>query len=89
MKTLSQTDRIYNLLMDHKPHRTDEIQIKIYGANHLGTARISGRVSDIRRIYNIKVEGWKDKNIKSLFWYQIPNPEPQQNQLFNLGATTN
>ena len=89
MKRESQTTRIYNLLMDGEPHRTDEIQIKIYGRNHLGTARISGRVSDIRRIYKITVDGWKDKDIPSLFWYRILPKDPVQANLMDMGPIMN
>src|ERR1035438_863416 len=41
----SQTDRLYTLLSDGKPHRTDEIVQKIYSGGAL--ARLGGRINDL------------------------------------------
>lgn len=49
MKRLSQADRLLNLLKDGKEHGTPEIQIAVYGANHLGSARIAARAHDLRK----------------------------------------
>lgn len=44
----SQADKIFNLLLDGQLHTTQEIQIKCYGADHLGSAAITSRISEIR-----------------------------------------
>jgi len=78
MKKESQTTRLYNLLSDNLPHRTDEIQIEVYGRDHLGTARISGRISEIKQGYGVRILGWHDEDIPSLYWYQMLRNEPEQ-----------
>lgn len=47
MKT-SQAQRLYELLKDGQPHRTDEILKVVYGSEHLGIARPGARVNDLR-----------------------------------------
>lgn len=71
MKKLSQTDRLHKLLSDGKEHRTDEIQQVVYGANHLGTARIASRIDDLRaKGYDIP-KARRDENHPTLFWYRM------------------
>jgi hypothetical protein len=70
----SQTDRLYELLKDGKPYRTDQIQVLIYGANHLGVARIGARIADIKAKYHVSIKGWKDSTRPSLYWYQLVIP---------------
>lgn len=77
---MSQTQKLYNLLSDGKAYRTDDIVEKIYGSKHLGLARLSARIWDIKSKYNIEIESWKDKEIPSLWWYQIK----QKDTLFNI-----
>jgi hypothetical protein len=72
----AQTDKLYQLLLDGKPHRTDEIQISVYGAAHLGVARIGARIFDLQKKYGVKVSGWKDKIRPSLYWYKMEREEP-------------
>jgi hypothetical protein len=73
----SQAERLYDLLSDGLPHRTDEIQEKVYGRNHLGVARISGRIGDLRRGNWVGKKcchipkAKEDKLIPSLAWYQM------------------
>lgn len=69
-KILSQTDRLFNLLKDGKPIRTDEIMEKIYGGSHLGLARVGARIWDLKKKYNVNIKGWKDEN-PCLYWYQL------------------
>ena len=45
---MTQTERLYELLKEGKPHRTDEILLKVYGSAHNGIARISARVADLK-----------------------------------------
>lgn len=44
----TQKDRLLNLLSDGNYHDTPEIQAVVYGANHLGVARIASRINDLR-----------------------------------------
>ena len=68
---MSQTQKLYNLLSDGEPHRTDQIMKVVYGDSHLGLARVGARIWDIKSKYNVEIESWKDKEIPSLWWYQI------------------
>ncbi len=78
MKRPSQADRLLKLLSDGKEHRTDEIQQVVYGANHLGTARIASRADDLRkRGYDIPLAR-ADRDIPSLSWYHINLTEAQK-----------
>lgn len=45
----SQTDRLIALLDDFRWHDTPEILAVVYGAEHLGIARISARVLDAKK----------------------------------------
>lgn len=69
----SQTERLYELLKDGQPHRTDEILEKVYGSEHLGIARIGARVADLREKYEIV--GYKDKDNRSLYFYRLIGPK--------------
>lgn len=83
MKT-SQAERLRILLADGEEHRTDEIQQVVYGANHLGTARIASRIDDLRaKGYDIP-NARRDANHPTLFWYRMnltgkaaPKPKPR------------
>lgn len=68
---MSQTQKLYNLLSDGKPHRTDSIMKIVYGDDHLGLARVGARIWDIKNKYNVEIESWKDKETPSLWWYQM------------------
>lgn len=74
-KKPSQTDILYNLLKDEQPHSTVEIMAKVYGGSHLGLARAGARVWDIKNNVDkyglIIIEGWKDKDNPSVYWYQL------------------
>lgn len=67
----SQTEKLYNLLSDMKPHRTDEILHSVYGGSHLGIARISARIYDVKRKYHVEIESRRDTVNETLYWYQI------------------
>lgn len=88
-KRKSQADRLLELLSDGKPHNTDEIQTVVYGANHLGTARIASRVNDLRnRGYEIP-EAVQDKVRPTLYWYQLGNPPKPRVKLVPQYVTVN
>lgn len=70
-KKLSQSSRLYELLSDGQPHRTDEICAKVYGDEHLGLARVGARIWDLKKGKNLVIEGWKDKDNHALYWYQM------------------
>jgi hypothetical protein len=79
---MSQADKLYDLLSDGKPHRTDEILRVVYGGSHLGLSRATARISDLIKAgsvfldrngneitgHNVK-RGWKDDNNPTLYWY--------------------
>ena len=82
---MSQTDKLYQLLQDYQPHRTDQIARLVYQEKgqiclHCGRgemkslARIGARIFDIKRKYGVVIEGRRDKQIPSLYWYQMRRP---------------
>jgi len=66
-----QVDRLFMLLQDKQPHRTDEIMNKIYGSSHLGIARISARIYDVKKRYNVEISCRKDIKHPTLVWYEL------------------
>jgi len=93
----SQTDRLYDLLKDCHPHRTDEIVQKIYSGGAL--ARVGARIWDVQKRYGVKIDGHHDLENPKLYWYcmrkvEVPvmppafkaaplaPPENKQTQLF-------
>lgn len=77
----SQTDKLYDLLSDYKPHRTDQICNLVYGAGHLGLARVGARVFDVRKKYGVQIKGWHDSEYPTLYWYQMERPENEFSKL--------
>ena len=67
---LTQTERLYNLLSDGKPHRTDEIVNLVYGPG-LSLARVGARIFDVKDKYKVIINGWHDKFNPALYWYQM------------------
>ena len=45
-----------------------------YRSNHLGGARIGARVYDVQKQDGPKINGWRDPEEHSLYWYQIKAP---------------
>jgi len=72
---LSQVQRLYNLLSDLKSHRTDEILTVIYGVGGPSCANVSGRISDVRKKYDVRITCTRDKQRRTLRWYRIANPD--------------
>jgi hypothetical protein len=66
----SQTQRLYELLLDGKSHRTDEIVAKIYGQG-LSLSRVGARIYDVQKKYKVKIKGWHDTDNPKLYWYGI------------------
>ena len=81
---MSQTKKLFELLSDGLPHSTVEILEKVYGGEHLGLARVGGRINDLvneGKIFldeygneitgkNVK-RGWKDKYNPAIYWYRL------------------
>lgn len=63
-----QENRLFDLLSDFKPHRTDEILSVVYGSEHLGIARISARIFGLKKKGH-KIDGYRDPNIQTLYYY--------------------
>lgn len=73
---MSQANSLLALLQDGKPHSTVEIQKVVYGGEHLGTARIASRVTDLRdRGYEIES---RPGRINKKVWYYLLRSSPEQ-----------
>ena len=85
----SQSDRLYNLLSDGLPHSTLEIMDKIYGDEHLGLARCGARIWDVKKKYNLEINGWHDPEKPTIYWYQavLPQSDPKTPYKLNSGLT--
>lgn len=69
---MSQTDKLYRLLSDYEWHLTPEILEKVYGASHLGIARISARILDVKRKYVVDIES---ESVHGSLWkYRLKMP---------------
>ena len=80
---MSQSNRLEAMLLDGYPHRTDEIMRVVYGADHLGIARIASRITDLKDRGHVIV-GWKDEERPSLYWYQITKAAPEKSLVKNV-----
>ena len=72
----SQVEKIYNILKDGLPHRFDEIQESLFGGTKYGAFRLGARIFDIKEKYGVEINGWKDRQNPSLYWYQLKVKEP-------------
>jgi len=68
---MSQTELLYNLLKDGQEHSTVEIMEKVYGGSHLGLARVSARIYDIKKKYGVFISGRTDTTNSNIYWYKI------------------
>jgi hypothetical protein len=69
-KKKSQTERLYELLSEGFPVRTDQIVKTIYGEGNT-LARVGARICDIKKKYGVDIEGYHDKENPALYWYKI------------------
>lgn len=79
----SQKQKLYELLKDGRPHRTDEICRVVYGEGkicptcrrreYLSLSRVGARVWDLKKDGH-EINGWKDKDNSALYWYQMEVP---------------
>ena len=76
---MTQKERLKAVLDDGKPHRTDELLERVYGAAHLGIARLGARVYEVRESLpsTKQIRAWKDKVTPSLTWYQLVDAPPE------------
>lgn len=67
---MSQADILERALADGTPKRSDVLVTLVYGSAHLGLARLAARVHDLRK-RGLTINGWRDKRVPSLYWYQL------------------
>jgi hypothetical protein len=67
---MSQVNKLYDLLYDGLPHRSDEILSVVYGSEHLGLARIASRIYDLKK-KGLIIRSYPDPDKRSLTWYQL------------------
>ncbi|MGB8006423.1 MAG: hypothetical protein WCF48_04785 [Terriglobales bacterium] len=70
----TQTDKLFQLLKDGKPHRTDEILREVYGSEHLGIARIGARINDLKKLGH-QIIGYHDTQNRKLYVYKLIPPQ--------------
>jgi len=75
----SQKEKLYELLKDGFPHRTDEIMEKVYGNDHCGLARVGARIWDLKNAGHAII-GYKDADHPSLYFYRL-QPKIEQMRL--------
>lgn len=68
---ISQTEKLYHLLKDGKPHSTLNILENVYGSSHLGIARISGRIFDAKKKYGVEIKSFRDEKNPTIYHYQL------------------
>ena len=77
-KTMSQKQRLLNLLSDCEWHSTIEICDVVYGYDHAGLARVGARIWELRRAGH-NIEGKRDSKHQTIYWYRlIPKLGPKQ-----------
>lgn len=67
---MSQIERLYKILKDGLPHRSDELLEKVYGSSHLGLARLGARCWDLKK-NGYDIIGWHDPDNRTLYFYQL------------------
>lgn len=72
-KPMSQVEKLSAALEDGRPHRSDELVAAVYGSAHLGLARLAARIHDLkaRLPQGQTINSWRDREIETLWWYQI------------------
>ena len=96
---MTQHERLFALLSDNRPHRTDEIVNVVYPSANIcficgrGDTRSLARVG--ARIWDLKngkwsgkkqclIRGWNDEKNHSLHWYQMDVPAKHEIQPVSL-----
>jgi len=70
MKGPSQRELLLKHLSDGLPHSTPDIQLHVYGGEHLGTANIKARIHELREEGHT-IGSWRDKDVQSIWFYQL------------------
>ena len=69
---MSQTEKLYSVLSDGRPHRVDELLDRVYGAiEGFSVARLGARVWDLKKRYNVEIKSWPDHANRKMWVYQI------------------
>ena len=82
-KQLSQTERLYRLLSDGLPHRSDDIQRIICGSDKVGLFRLAARCLDVKHKYGVSLTGRRDREKPTLYWYQMFRPQNEISAILN------
>lgn len=69
---MSQSDRLYTILQDGLPHRSDALLSEVYNVGEgIWLARLGARVHDVKRKYGVFIKGWKAPENPKLYYYQL------------------
>jgi len=83
---MSLKDKIYEILKDGKPHRSDEIVRRLFRTDNttkIGLFNLHARIHDLRKDgYNIP-PATHDKEYSKLCWYQIVKPKSFDNMVIS------
>lgn len=77
---MSQVERLKEVLIDGCWHDTPEILERVYGASHLGIARISARIYDISKTLptGLTVESRKKKGNETVWEYRLAEVDTER-----------
>ena len=67
---MSQREQILEILKDGEPHRSDEFLARMFGDFKYGLFRLGARIHEIRKD-GYEIDGWRDKEHPSLYWYKL------------------
>lgn len=66
-------NRIFEILSDGYPHRSDHITAQLFGSSdtiEVGLFRLGARIYDLKKDGH-KISGWLDDNNRKLYWYRL------------------
>lgn len=66
-------NRIFEILSDGYPHRSDHITAELFGSSdtiEVGLFRLGARIYDLKKDGH-KISGWLDENNRKLYWYRL------------------
>lgn len=78
-----QRERLYEVLKDMKPHRTDSLVAAVYSPG-AALARLAGRVFEVKQRLpsGWSIKSWKAPENPVLHYYQLCRPVEAQGSLF-------
>lgn len=69
---MSQTEKLYKILSDGLPHRSDSLVKLVYGVGDgVWLARLGARAFDCKKKYGVEIDSWPDPNNRKLWFYQL------------------